>query len=501
MVDLKREDDAETLRTAAVLLEKENRRLVEKNLELQARVAELEGKTPADLQQRLALLEAQLAQRNQMLFGRSSEKRGRDDETPASRDPEPKKGHGPRAQPKLPIIETTHELDEADRTCVSCGGHLEVWAGQAEESEEVDVIERRFVIRKHLRTKYRCRCGGCVETAPAPLKLKEGGRYSIDLATTVAVDKYVDHLALERQVRRMERDGLVIDSQTLWDQINLLAHHLTPLKARLHEYILSQPVIGADETRWRMMSEKGKDEGPSNWQVWAIACPTAVSHTILESRSAAAASRVLGSFAGTVMVDGYDAYESVAKLSPTMKLAHCWAHVRRKFIELESSFPRQSGEMVALIRQLYEIEDRSPPGAEGEDARRHLRDTESRAVVRAIQAWALQAEALPQSGLRRAIEYMGAHWKGLVRFLEDPRIPLDNNATERALRGPVQGRKNHYGSRSRRGTDVAALFYSLTDSALLNGIDPREYLRVATIAAIRGEPMPLPHELAARTTA
>ena len=86
--------------------------------------------------------------------------------------------------------------------------------------------------------------------------------------------------------------------------------------------------------------------------------------------------------------------------------------------------------------------------------------------MRAIQAWALKTEALPQSGLRRAIEYMGAHWKGLLRFLEDPRVPLDNNATERALRGPVQGRKNHYGSKSERGTRVAATLYSLLEEKL-----------------------------------
>ena len=105
---------------------------------------------------------------------------------------------------------------------------------------------------------------------------------------------------------------------------------------------------------------------------------------------------------------------------------------------------------------------------------------------------------MPQSGLRRAIEYMGAHWKGLQRFLDDPRVPLDNNATERALRGPVQGRKNHYGPRSRRGSEVAALFYTLVESALLNGLDPREHLRTATLAALTGETVPLPHEIAAK---
>jgi transposase len=81
-----------------------------------------------------------------------------------------------------------------------------------------------------------------------------------------------------------------------------------------------------------------------------------------------------------------------------------------------------------------------------------------------------------------------------------PEHPLDNNATERALRGPVVGRKNHYGSRSRRGTEVAALFYTLLESAKLAGVDPRAYLRAAVHAALAGQPVPLPHTMAAAPT-
>ncbi len=88
-------------------------------------------------------------------------------------------------------------------------------------------------------------------------------------------------------------------------------------------------------------------------------------------------------------------------------------------------------------------------------------------------------------------------WNGLVRFLEDPRTPIDNNGTERGLRGLVAGRKNHYGSKSRRGTEVAALFYSIIESATLAGVEPKAYLRLATYAALRGERVPLPHEVAA----
>ena len=88
-------------------------------------------------------------------------------------------------------------------------------------------------------------------------------------------------------------------------------------------------------------------------------------------------------------------------------------------------------------------------------------------------------------------------WPGLVLFLDNPLIPLDNNATERAARGPVVGRKNHYGSHSLRGTEVAATFYSLVESAKLNGLEPRFYLRVAVRAGLRHETVPLPHEVKA----
>jgi len=103
--------------------------------------------------------------------------------------------------------------------------------------------------------------------------------------------------------------------------------------------------------------------------------------------------------------------------------------------------------------------------------------------VRQIHEWALNQRALPESALGKAIAYMGGRWKGLIRFLEDPRIPIDNNATERGLRGLVVGRKNHYGSRSKRGTEVAALLYSLMESAKLCGLEPKAYLRRAVTAA------------------
>ena len=205
------------------------------------------------------------------------------------------------------------------------------------------------------------------------------------------------------------------------------------------------------------------------------------------------------------MADGYGAYGALARAGPGFTLAHCWAHVRRKFVEAEPHYPGPCAEALDLIGQLYAVE-RACPGADlaaseearaaALDLRARLRREQSAPIVEAIRVWAYQQRALPESSLGKAIAYMLGLWPGLTRCLDDPRIPLDNNATERGLRGMVLGRKNHYGSRSKRGTEVAALFYSLIESAKLCGVEPKAYLLQATRAALENPgTVTLPHAL------
>lgn len=488
-------DNIELLRKAALLLQEDNKKLVRLLAKLKKELHALKGGDPEQLKLQIADLERQLATRNRMLFGDKSEKRPRsgksEQEKPAQ------KGHGRRSQPLLPEVEQVHVLDEADKVCSNCGGQLKVWEGQYEESEEVDIVELKYVLKKHRRQKYRCNCGACIETAPGPTKLFAGARYSVDFGIHVAIAKYADHLPLERQVKMAARHGLEIDSQTLWDQLNALAKVLGPTYSALCAYVLSQPVIGADETTWRLMGGKGKKNGgdAKKWQVWTAAGPDAVCYQIKDSRSAEAARDLLRDYAGTVVCDDYSAYKALKKRGGQFQLAHCWAHVRRKFVEVEAEHPAECGEVLDLIGQLYTIEKRAATGPPEERAR--LRNEESRPIVKRIEQWALGVRALPGSGLRNAIQYMGGMWEhGLLRFLDDPNVPIDNNGVERCLRGVVVGRKNHYGSRSRRGTEVAALFYSLVESAKLAGVGPQTYIRAATQAALRDGAVLLPHQLA-----
>ena len=497
MLHLGKEQNLEVLRQVAVLLEAENKRLIERNLALTRELMALKGEDASCLQLRLQQLEEQLAQARQRLFGASTEKRPVEAAV-STAEPAPKppqRGHGPRAQPALPLVEVVHVLEEADKACLQCGGVLTEMAGQFEESEEVDVVERRFVLTKHKRQKYRCRCNGCIETALGPTKLFPGARYSVAFAIDVAVQKYLDHLPLTRQVRIMGRENLLTESQTLWDYLDRLARLLSPAHEALHAYVLSQPLIGADETRWRMMGKNGKP-GASWWQAWSVGTQDAICYRIEDSRSCEAARRVLGDYKGKLMVDGYTVYKSLAGKGWHFLLLHCWAHARRKFFDIRDSYP-QVAAVLDLIGELYAVERLCPPGAEGDVLRLSLRQTRSREIVSRIHSWALAQRVLPESGLGKALTYLGGVWNGLVRFLEDARLPLDNNAIERAQRGLVVGRKNHYGSHSRRGTEVAALFYSLMESAKLVGLEPKHYLLLAVNAALRGEPIPLPHQLVA----
>jgi transposase len=480
------ETDVERLRQMALLLEAENARLHRRLVELTRALAEARGEAQAQLELELQHLQEQLAAQTRALFARSSERRASQDGEPAATPATPRRGHGPRPQAALPLAEVIHTLDAPDQVCPQCGGDLQAWAGQFEEAEEIDVVERSFRLVRHKRQKYRCRCGSCIDTALGPPKLLPGGRYSVDFAVAVAVGKYLDHLPLARQVRQMARAALTVDTQTLWDQLLALHRHLTPTYEALVAYVRSAPVLGADETTWQLM-EPGRSK---TWYVWALHRPDAVAYRLLGTRSTAGARAVLGDYGGIVLCDGYAAYRALARdgagsrAGPVLTLAHCWAHVRRHFLDAEPHSP-QAADVLDLIGRLYQTE-RAAQAAAGDAPERLVAERRAQVapIVEQIRQWVSTQRALPQSALGKALAYTTDLWPGLVAFLDHAAIPLDNNGTERALRGVAVGRKNHYGSRSERGTQVAALCYTLLESAKLAGIDPAAYLATATRRAI-----------------
>lgn len=482
MLDVDRITDFDQLKQVTRILQKENQRLHAKLAKYVREFAKLRGE---NAQRRLALEISQLQSQMdavQRQLGKVSEKRGSGDAA-EGQDKPPQRGHGPRLQPKLVIEERIHELPEDERQCPACNGQLDEMGDQSEDTEEITVVQRQFKLICRRRRKYRCRCNGAVVTAPGLQGhlVRPGGRYTVEFAVEVAVDKYLNHLPLDRQRRMMLQQGLLIDTQTLWDQLYALYGYLEPSYDALLTRILEQGQVGADETWWRLMDRKGGKK----WWDWCLATDNAVYHRIHPSRSAEVVEKLLAGYKGVVMSDGFAAYETLTRAGPAKyRNAHCWAHVRRKFIELEPLHPEACGEVLNLIGKLYGLEKTVPDVVDSAELRRKVRNEQSRKIVAQIRDWAFGQRSSPQSGLRKAIDYMFKLWPGLTRFLDDPAVSLDNNGTERALRGVVVGRKNHYGSKSERGTRVAALFYSLIETAKLCGVEPHDYLLQATRAAI-----------------
>jgi transposase len=462
--------DAEKLRSVVTLLDREVERLRQQVRDLSFENARLRGETvtQVDFGFPTAALDRLLA--------------AVPEPSPAKPPRPAQPGHGPHPQAQLPVVEQRHELSPSELACKVCGGQMAPMAGQTEDAEQITVEERTYRLVLHRRQKYRCACNSNVATAPGPPKLIAGGRYSPEFAVHVAVQKYAEHLPLERQVEIMARQGLETTSQTLWDQLVAAAELLTPSHEELGRWLLRQPLLHVDETGWPV---NALDTRKPRWTAWCLCTETAAWFRIASSKSEAEGRQILGGYSGTVVADGYRVYKNLARGSPGYRLAHCWAHVLRKFRDTAESDSR-SVWMLERIGELYKRERELTLASAG-DAVEHLamRQQQLKPLLDEIQHWALAQGGLRRSDFGKALAYVLSHWQGLIQLLDDAAVPLDNNPAERALRGLVVGRKNHHGSRSPRGAEVSALFYSLLGTARLRHLDPSAYLREAVHAALR----------------
>lgn len=491
-------------------------------------VAQLAQATDTDLQKQFALelgvLQRRLDDRNQTLYGTSSERRGPPEgegqvEAPPKK-PRRQKRSGSRrtAQPRLPIVPVRHVLSTEDQVCgcKACHGDLAEIAGQTEDHEQIGVARTVYEIHLHQCQKYRCVDCGWIRTASGPDKLISGGRYTPEFAVHSAVLKYADHMPLERQVRQMARAGLEVTSQALWDQHRYLVELLLPTLLALHALILTAEVCFVDETSWRLM----KKSGSKRWWMWALSDGLLVYYQAVSSRGNGAARELLRDYAGLLMADDYVVYNSLERercrlggvrqildqqgelvevWTPNYTLLTCWMHVRRYLVKAEKYHPAAS-QGLDLIAGLYKAEDDaeaelklqvdaateagSPLSDEAQaqvllQARQTHRERTSRSLIAQLDAWRQQVIRLKGSALTEALQHMDRLWPRLVMFLEDARIPMDNGHSERQIRGPVLGRVNFQGNRSESGAWVTSGLYSLVRSAINLGLNPEDWMNEA----------------------
>ena len=259
-----------------------------------------------------------------------------------------------------------------------------------------------------------------------------------------------------------------------------LAKELTPLVEWMRSLALQSRVVQADETPVKMLVPGlGKTSTTYLWAVLGDRRFPYTTFSFTENRSRAGPAEFFANFEGTLVSDAYIGYELLGGLSEgRIRLAGCHAHARRKFEELHNLGPtEQTATAMGYFHRLFDIEDDL---RELSDEERHgQRQLRSCPLLEEFKHWMDdQLETLrPKHDLRGAISYMTSRWECFERFLESGAIPLDNNASEQAVKNPVMGKKSWLFFGSVAGGHAAAVFYTLTATCRRLKIDPYAYLK------------------------
>ena len=448
------------------------------------------------LQKEIDSLRAENRQLKDKLFAAKSEKKpskdrsNRLDDPKAANTPPRPRGHqpntpGPRRRDysHLPVVEEFAQLSSDAAACPKCGKP----AAEMGETEDSEVVEldvrahrRRVRRRRYLRT---CNCPDVSQTltAPAPPKLIPKGRYGVSVWAYLLLAKFASHRALGNALEALSHHGLDLPQGTITDGLK----RIMPLLEPVYEAILARNADSfyrqADETRWSVFVEQEGKIG-YRWWLWgflgedttAFRLKPTRSHDVPEGHYADEAK-------GILMVDRYSAYKAMAQVkSGVVKLAFCWAHVRRDFIAVGKGWPELIDWAVAWlnrIRILYHLNrQRLSHDPKTPEFARH--DTALREAIAAMHRQATEELAQPKlrEPCRKALASLLDHWSGLTLFVDDPKIPMDNNASERAVRGPSMGRKNYFGSGALWSVCLTAAMFSIVATLKQWNINPRRWL-------------------------
>lgn len=314
----------------------------------------------------------------------------------------------------------------------------------------------------------------CQETLVPPSMI-HGGQVTDTFLVNSVVDKVIDHLPANRQEKRAARQDQSADIPrskiTRWHIQT--AQFLAALAECIFAEVCADDIIGIDDTVHRLrVSDKTCCQQA---RLWAISSTSGTYYMFSTTREAKWITALLENYEGLIMADAYAGHKQLLAL-PNITALFCWAHVRRKFVE--SADKKRRAIMIALIRQLYavedELEDQTP------EQRTFLRSSKAKPILRNIKAqidaWELDPAVLPKSGIGKACAYTRKLWDGLERYACDSDAPIDNNFTERAMRPNALHRKNSLFSASEKGARAYAILMTVTQSALLHDLNPISYL-------------------------
>ena len=465
-----------------------NANLTEENAELKQRIAVLEKAVfgPKSEKTKAEEITEQIqfdeAEENQSVNEREDEK-----QTIVTGYSRKKKRTRDEIFANLPVEEVVHSVEE--KACPECGTEMRV-IGKEYVREELVYIPAKIFRRKHYAEVVKCpECGTneaediSSETSTKSIIVKAAVKASVlpksysspELLSHILYEKYSKGVPLERQAKDFKNLGADISTATLANWvIESSKLYLKPIYEYLHNELLKEEIIHADETVVQVLKEKDR-KATTQSRMWVYCNDRIKLYEYKPTRSGQNAAEFLNGYKGYLVCDGYDGYNKLTDV----RRCGCWAHARRKFLEAipidpETAKTSKAKEGYDRINEIFAIEGEMKKLSPDEKQKQRLEQIKP--VLDGFYSW---LETLMISGntkLAKAVQYALNEKKYLYEFLSNPNIPIDNNIAERAVKPFVIGRKNWLFSTSVKGAQASAMAYSIINTADANGLNIREYL-------------------------
>lgn len=379
----------------------------------------------------------------------------------------------------LPREVKTYDIPESEKTCACCGNEKTCFS--KEISEQLKVIPPQIVVISHQRLKYCCKpCEGEISIAPKPDLFLPKSIADASLVAYTIILKYVDHLPLYRQEHIWARNKIELPRNTTCAWVMKSAALCEPLVNVMRLELINSGYVQADETPTQVLSEPNrKNTQKSTMWVYrrAIGTPL-ILYEYQETREAKHPKHFLAGFKGHLQTDAYSGYDWSDEMPDVTHIA-CMTHGRRPLAELQKTAKKSKGlayQALAIIGVLYRIEAEIKDKTVEEKYQR--RQEQAKPQLEKLHAWLLKHvnQAPPKGKLGQAMRYLINHWQKLIRYIDDGRLYIDNNAIENDIRPFALGKKNWLFYGNPRGAKAGAIFYSLLITAKANQLNEHAYL-------------------------
>ena len=434
-------------------------------------------KLPADPPEQLMLLEEEVHEFEESVTQEEAPKRKK------------RKGGGRRKLPaSLPRKRVEHDMPLEQRTCC---GHEMRRIGE-DIRERLCVIPAQFYVEEHVYPKFSCaHCQGVegdgptVVQAKAPPQLIPRSMTTPSLLSYLFYSKFVEGLPFYRLEKRFALHGIKLTRNNMAGWAIKSMDAILPLYNLIAEMIREQLFIGIDETTFQVLKEPEK-RAQSKSYMWVFRAEREgrplIYYQYDPTRSHKVPEAFLEGYKGTVQSDGYSGYSFLDKIEEIRHIV-CWAHARRKFMDVLNAKGSKNkrghaGIAIKFIRDLYRVEKEAREQDLSPERVVALRQQKAKPILESFQKWLdnISPKTPPKRLMGKAISYTLKNWSRLTGYLEDGNAKIDNNLVENSIRPFVIGRKNFLFADSVNGANAVAVFYTMVETAKAHELNPEHYL-------------------------